>query len=105
MKNIATLAVMSVLLSACTSRQTPQEEVCDVVVYGATPGGIAAALQATRMGRSVVLLEPSGRIGGLTTGGLGRTDIGDPESFGGIARKFYRDVRAHYAKDSSWTRC
>ena len=77
------------------------EEV-DVVIYGSTPGGIAAAVQAKRMGRSVVLLEPTDRIGGLTTGGLGQTDIGNKAAFGGIARGFYADIAKHYATDSNW---
>ena len=75
----------------------------DLVVYGATPGGIAAAVQAKRMGRSVILLEPTDRIGGLTTGGLGCTDIGSKWAYGGIARDFYRDVKRHYSDDANWT--
>ena len=74
----------------------------DVVIYGATPGGIAAAIQAKRMGRSVVVIEPSTRIGGLTTGGLGCTDIGAKWAYGGIAREFYRDVKRYYADDANW---
>ena len=49
----------------------------DVVVYGGTSAGVAAAIQAARMGKSVVLIEPSAHIGGLTSGGLGATDIGN----------------------------
>ncbi len=74
----------------------------DIVIYGATPAGIAAAVQARRMGLEVVLLEPASRIGGLTTGGLGQTDIGNKAAFGGLARKFYQDIKAYYEKDSSW---
>ena len=48
----------------------------DVCVYGGTAGGVAAAIQAARMGKSVVLIEPSKHIGGLTSGGLGFTDCG-----------------------------
>ena len=66
----------------------------DLVVYGGTPAGISAAVQAKRMGLDVVLIEPTGRIGGLTTGGLGRTDIGDKEAYGGITREFYEAVAA-----------
>ena len=43
----------------------------DVVIYGGTSAGIAAAVQVSRMGHSVIVIEPSRRIGGLTTGGLG----------------------------------
>ena len=76
----------------------------DVVVYGATSAGISAAMQVTRMGRKAVLVEPTNRIGGLTTGGLGSTDIGNKGAFGGIARSFYRAVCDWYSDESHWTR-
>jgi len=59
----------------------------DLVIYGGTPAGIAAAVQAKRLGLSTVVIEPGRRIGGLTTGGLGNTDVGRPENkdvIGGI---------------------
>jgi len=74
----------------------------DVVVYGGTAGGVAAAVQGARMGKSVVLIEPGRHIGGLTSGGLGATDIGNKAAIGGIAREFYRRLGAHYADDASW---
>ncbi len=75
----------------------------DVVIYGGTSAGIAAAVQVRRMGRSVVLIEPSGRIGGLTTGGLGQTDIGNKAAIGGVAREFYQRVRKYYDDSAHWT--
>lgn len=69
----------------------------DVVVYGATSAGIAAAVQTRRMGRTAVILEPGTHLGGLSTGGLGMTDSGTKESIGGIAGEFYRRVHAEYA--------
>ena len=42
----------------------------DVVVYGSTPGGFCAAIAAAREGASVILLEPTGHVGGVNTGGL-----------------------------------
>lgn len=74
----------------------------DICVYGATSGGIAAAIQAARMGHTVVIAEPGRFIGGLTTGGLGATDIGNKAAIGGVSREFYRRVAKHYAKDSAW---
>ena len=74
----------------------------DVCVYGGTSGGIAAAIQAARMQKTVVLLEFDNHIGGLTTGGLGATDIGNKAAIGGIAREFYGRVAEHYAKEGSW---
>jgi hypothetical protein len=76
----------------------------DVVIYGSSPAAISAAVQAKRMGRSAVVVSPETRIGGLTTGGLGQTDIGNKSAFGGIALEFYRAVAAYYADRSRWTR-
>jgi hypothetical protein len=74
----------------------------DIVIYGATSAGIAAAVQAVRMGKSVVVVEPGNRIGGLTTGGLGQTDIGNKRAIGGISLEFYKAVRKHYDDPASW---
>jgi len=68
----------------------------DLLVYGASPAGIGAAVAAAREGLRVLLAEPLGRIGGMVTGGLGRTDIGRPETVGGIFREFMNRVVAHY---------
>ncbi len=76
----------------------------DVVIYGSTPAAISAAVQSRRMGRSAVIVSPETRIGGLTTGGLGQTDIGNKSAFGGIALEFYRAVAAYYSDRSRWTR-
>lgn len=94
------------LMEACDliekARGTWAGDEKDIVIYGSTPAGIAAAVQARRMGLEPIVIEPSSVIGGLTTGGLGQTDIGNKVAFGGIARKFYKDIKAYYEKDSSW---
>jgi hypothetical protein len=74
----------------------------DIVIYGGTSGGIAAAVQAARMGKTAVLIEPTQFLGGLTTGGLGATDIGNKRAIGGIAREFYGRIWQHYQKPGSW---
>jgi hypothetical protein len=74
----------------------------DVVVYGATSAGIAAAVQVRRQGRSVVVIEPGRRIGGLTTGGLGQTDIGNKQAIGGLAREFYERIKRYYDDPAHW---
>ncbi len=74
----------------------------DVVIYGGTSAGIAAAIQVKRMGGSVVVIEPTSRIGGLTTGGLGQTDIGNKAAIGGVAREFYQRVRKYYDDPRHW---
>jgi len=74
----------------------------DLVVYGGTSAGITAAIQAARMGKQVVLIEPENRLGGLTTGGLGQTDIGNKQAIGGIAREFYRNIKLYYDQPENW---
>jgi len=66
----------------------------DIVVYGATPGGILAAVTAARAGAEVVLIEPTAHVGGLMTNGLGHTDIGSPPVYGGYTREFFDRVQA-----------
>jgi hypothetical protein len=67
----------------------------DVLVYGGTPSGIAAALSAARAGRSVVLVEASSRLGGMMTGGLAKSDVGSAEEspLGGITEEFFDRTR------------
>ena len=74
----------------------------DLCVYGATAGGVAAAVQAARMGKTAVIAEFGSHVGGLTSGGLGATDIGNKAAIGGIAREFYHRVAAHYADSNAW---
>jgi len=74
----------------------------DILVYGGTAGGVIAAVQAARMGKSVVLIEPGKHLGGMTSGGLGATDFKVAEAVGGVAREFYQRVKAHYARPEAW---
>ncbi len=78
------------------------ERAYDVVVYGGTSSGVVAVVQAARMGKSVVLIEPGRHLGGLSSGGLGWTDVGNKRAIGGMARQFYHRVYLHYAKDNAW---
>ena len=47
----------------------------DVIVYGGTPGGLAATIAAARQGSRVILVEPNFHVGGMTASGLGKSDI------------------------------
>src|SRR5690606_2500212 len=82
--------------------QTVSRNSYDIVIYGGTSAGIAAAIQSSRMGKTVLLLEPTNRIGGLTTGGLEQTDIGNKQVVGGISREFYQNIKKHYEMPESW---
>jgi hypothetical protein len=77
-------------------------ETYDVVVYGGTSAGVIAAVQAKKMGKSVLIVGPDVHLGGLSSGGLGYTDTGNKAVIGGLARNFYHRVWAEYQKDSTW---
>jgi hypothetical protein len=70
----------------------PQVHKVDVCVYGGTPGGVAAAVQARRMGKSAVLVVFRRHVGGLTSAGLTAVDLGKKESIGGLAAEFLQRV-------------
>lgn len=78
------------------------ERAFDIVVYGGTSGGVMAAVQAARMGKTVALVCPETHLGGLSSGGLGWTDTGDKEVIGGLAREFYHRVWQHYQNPNAW---
>ena len=79
-----------------------QERTVDVCVYGGSSAGVIAAYTAKMNGKSVLLIEPGRHLGGLTTGGLGYTDIGNKYAVSGIARDYYRRIGAHYGKFEQW---
>jgi hypothetical protein len=98
------LAILLIMLSSCKSSDI--KNTYDIVIYGGTSAGIAAAIQSSRMGKSVVLIEPTqqvgGLLGGLTTGGLGATDIGNKKVIGGVSREFYERIAQKYADQKVW---
>ncbi len=82
------------LLGVAEAAAAPK--IYDVVIYGGTAGGVAAAVTAAREGSSVVLLEPTQHVGGMVTGGLSRSDFGNRKCIGGFAREFYRRLGKDY---------
>ncbi|MCX6916515.1 MAG: FAD-dependent oxidoreductase, partial [Verrucomicrobia bacterium] len=74
----------------------------DLCIYGGTAGGVAAGVQAARMGKTAVIAEFGNHLGGLTSGGLGATDIGNKTAIGGVAREFYHRIALHYANSNAW---
>jgi hypothetical protein len=98
------LLVILLVAGATTGSYSAQAAMnADVCIYGGTAAGVAAALQVKRMGKSVLLLEPGQHLGGLSSGGLGATDIGNKAAIGGISREFYQRIAKHYSQDSAWT--
>ena len=74
----------------------------DLIIYGGTSAAITAAVQAKKMGKSVIVVSPDVHLGGLSSGGLGYTDTGNKSVIGGLAREFYHRVYLHYQTDSAW---
>lgn len=98
----AIIGFFVISLSSAFSVEASATNIVDLVIYGSTPAGLAAAVQAKRMGLTAQIVSPEHRIGGLTTGGLGQTDIGNKKAFGGIAVEFYRDIAIYYSNEKNW---
>jgi hypothetical protein len=75
---------------------------CDVLVYGGSASGVVAGVQAARLGRSVIIVEPGRHLGGLTSGGLGMTDTGVKSTIGGLSREFYERIYQYYTRADAW---
>lgn len=73
----------------------------DIVVLSATPSGIMAAVEAANLGKRVVMLEPTGHVGGMLSSGLGQTDIYNFSAIGGLPREFFRKVATLYGATPS----
>src|ERR1044071_3378900 len=92
---------MALLLAAVCCAQAAQR--FDVVVYGATAGGAMAAIAAAKQGVRVALLEPGRNVGGMLSGGVGRTDMDRQQNvLGGLTREFFERVGKHYGQPISW---
>jgi len=86
-----------------TSAQPPATPTqFDLVIYGGTCAAVTAAVQAKKMGKSVVVVCPDKHLGGLSSGGLGWTDTGNKAVIGGLAREFYHRVWKYYEEPAAW---
>ena len=74
----------------------------DIVIYGGTSAAVIAAVQAKKMGKTVIVISPDKHLGGLSSGGLGFTDSGDKSVIGGLSRDFYHRVWQTYQQPSAW---
>jgi hypothetical protein len=99
---LAFVFVALVWLCASSRSRAGETVQCDICVFGGTSAGVAAAVQAAREGRKVVLTESGGRLGGMSSGGLSQTDIGNKAAIGGVAREFYQRMGRHYGTNEAW---
>lgn len=98
-RTLIALWVCCFVLHTAHAQRTVEVDVC---VYGGTSAGVIAAYTAQKLGKKAVLIEPGRRLGGLTSGGLGYTDIGNKYAITGLSRDFYRRVGKHYGKFEQW---
>lgn len=96
MRIISSFAAVFISLSSLSAADH------DIVIYGGTCSAVIAAVQARKMGKSVIVVSPDKHLGGLSSGGLGFTDTGNKAVIGGLSRDFYHRVWQHYDKDSAW---
>ncbi|WP_432327105.1 FAD-dependent oxidoreductase [Mucilaginibacter sp. P25] len=106
MKNIKViiLAIITTCFMAGVSvnAQSSKLITADICVYGGTSAGVIAAYTAKKIGKTVILIEPGKHLGGMSSGGLGYTDIGNKYVVTGLARDFYRRIGTHYGKFEQW---
>jgi hypothetical protein len=97
-----TFILISMLLASWPGRSQAATVEADICIYGGTSGGVVAAVQAARMGKTVILAEPGKHLGGMTAGGLSAVDIGEPRSVGGIAREYFTKLAATVGVELAW---
>jgi hypothetical protein len=95
--------LISLLLAMNYHARAQQEDSYDICIYGGTSAGVIAAYTAKQLGKTVLLVEPGKHLGGMTSGGLGATDIGNKFAITGLARDFYRRIGRYYGKFEQWT--
>lgn len=90
------------LLLAFSPFLRAETQSADVIIYGGTSAAVIAAVQAKKMGNSVIIVSPDQHLGGLSSGGLGWTDSGKKEAIGGLSLEFYQRIKRHYDRPESW---
>ena len=89
---------MATLLDLCAESSTRITHQADVIIYGGTSAAVTAGIEVARSGKKVIIVSSDIHIGGLSSGGLGFTDISDKQVIGGLAREFYHRIWAHLQK-------
>jgi hypothetical protein len=105
--NIARPFLATILMVAALPLTTPADDFnfappVDICIYGGTSAGVMAAVEAHKLGRTVLLISPTEHLGGMTSSGLGFTDVGNPRIIGGLVRDCFHQFYLHYQLDSAW---
>ncbi|MFA6546562.1 MAG: FAD-dependent oxidoreductase [Limisphaerales bacterium] len=84
--------------TSASAPRTAAHSSTDVVVYGATPAGVCAAIGAAREGASVALVEPTAHVGGVNSGGLSFSDSNQMvrAALRGLFEEFHLRMEADY---------
>ena len=96
------LCLMVILLSIKSGFAQSTSKSYDICVYGGTSAGVIAAYTAAKLGKTVILIEPGKHLGGMSSGGLGLTDIGNKYAISGLSLDFYRRIGKHYGRFEQW---
>src|SRR5215213_7184626 len=96
------LAVVCIVEARGDGSWTTDNESPDVVVYGGTPAGVAAAVAAARHGSAVTLVAEGATIGGMMSNGLSASDVGSSLTVQGLAADYFSRVRDHYRDPQAW---
>jgi len=99
---LAALFLTFALWGCSNSTSRDSDISADVIVYGGTSAAVTAAVQLSKMGKSVVVVSPDLHLGGLTSSGLGYTDTGNKQVIGGLSREFYQRVYDYYLESENW---
>lgn len=102
-KALRPMLAAALLLAGAADASTVAHAPADIVIYGCTSAGVIAAVEARRLGRSVLLVCRDAYVGGMTTNGLGWSDTGNHRAIGGLSLEFYRRVKRHYDDPAAWT--
>ena len=108
LNSLKLIIVLNTVIFQSCSKKTALNNNYDVVIYGGTSAGVIAAIEVAKLGKKPIIIEPGKHLGGLTSGGLGATDIGNKGAIGGLSRDFYRRVNQYYnpdsdTKETKWT--
>ena len=95
--------ILSCIFLTVYGKPVAKSHEADIIIYGGTSAGIIAAVQASKMGKSVIVISTDQHLGGLSASGLGFTDTGDKSVIGGLARTFYQRVYQHYQEAKAWS--
>ena len=93
------LVFLMLLAVCCNPKPSEQVLLTEICILGGSEAGFTAAIQASRMGKKVVLIEPTGHPGGMMVEGIVK-DIrfGSSIVIGGITREVYTAIENYYGR-------